>query len=245
MEAVAFTSLLLFKFKKILLNKRIAAALLVGALVVAVMVYASTLDVIFQDGAVLLDALVISFFLPVIAMFYGSSVIRDEIEDMSITMVIASPMNRYTAYIAYYTALVVSLLIVMLGILASGFLAFYLPFGVSSEAIRLLGNMALLVFLGCLVYSSLFLLASVLLERSIYFGLFYAFIWEGFIGSIPGRISEFSIKHYIRSIGSGRMEFMEFATASSVSYSYVVLAAVFLLLILGGTVMFGRKEFPG
>ncbi len=244
MEITAFYSLTAYKLKKILFHKRVAAAILVGVLVAGVMGYASRLDVVFEDGAELLDILIISFFLPVVTMFYGSSVIRDEIEDMSITMVITSPMKRWAAYLSYYTALLLALLLLLFMILTAGFLAFFVPFGISGNALELYLNMFLLVFIGCIVYSALFLLASVVLERSIYFGLFYAFIWEGFIGSIPGRISEFAIKHYIRSIGTGRMEFMEFATASGTVYSVQVLAVVSVVLLVLGVLVFGRKEFP-
>ncbi len=245
MDITAFVSLTIYKFRKILFNKRVLAALLVGVLVTGVMAYASTLDVVFRDGAILLDVLIISFFLPVVTMFYGSSVIRDEIEDMSITMVITSPMRRWAAYLSYYTALLLSLLLLLFMILTAGFLAFFIPLGLDSNALELYLNMLLLVSIGCVVYSALFLLASVVLERSIYFGLFYAFIWEGFIGSIPGRISEFALKHYIRSIGAGRMELMEFAAASGMTYSFQVLTVVTVVLLAVGIFIFRYKEFPG
>ncbi|MFO8110713.1 MAG: ABC transporter permease [Thermoplasmata archaeon] len=246
MELTAFISLAQYKFKKILFNKRVFAALIVGIIVTAVMAYASTLDVVpAKDGSVLLDVLLISFFLPVLTMFYSTSVIREEIEDMSITQVITSPMKRITAYMSYYTALLFSLILLLFAILTSGFLAFFVPHGIDSQSLELLQNMYLLVFLGCVVYSSLFLLASVVLKRSIYFGLFYAFIWEGFIGSMPGRISEFSIKHYIRSIGADRMEFMEFANAADAVFSYQILTLILLLLLAAGILIFSYEEFPG
>ncbi len=245
MGVTAFITLTGFKFRKILFNTRVVAAVLVGVLVAGVMFYASTLDVVFSDSAFLLDVLVISFFLPVVTMFYGSSVIRDEIEDNSITLVITSPMSRWAAYLSYYVALLMAMLLLMFAILVGGFLAFYVPFGISRGSVSLLGNMLLLTFLGCTVYSALFLLVSVVLERSIYFGLFYAFIWEGFIGSIPGRISEVALKHYIRSIGSARMEFMEFATASGMVYSLYVLTVVLVVLLAVGIAVFRQKEFPG
>ncbi len=246
MNYIAFISLAQYKFKKILFNKRVIAAIMVGILVASVMGYAATLDVDkMADGSFLLDTLIISFFLPILVMFYSASVIREEIEDMSITQVITSSTDRYTAYLAYFTALLSSLIILLYSILTVGFFAFFIPLGLESGAWDILLNMYLLVFIGCLVYSSLFLFVSVVIKRSIYFGLFYAFIWEGFIGSIPGKISEIALKHYIRSIGASRMEFMGFASASGAIYSFQVLTVAFIMFLFLGLLAFSYKEFPG
>ncbi len=244
-EITAFVSLASYKFKKILLNKRVVAALAVAVIVVGVMAYASTQDVErLQDGTILLDVMFLTLFLPVLVMLYSTSVIREEIEDKSITQVIASPMKRITAYLSYYSSLLLALFLLMGAIFTAGFLSFFIPQGLDVEALYLYRDMFLLVVIGCVVYSALFLLVSVIIERAIYFGLFYAFIWESFIGSLPGRIAEFSVRHYIRSIGAGWIEFMEFGNATGVLQSFMVLFVVFVIMMVAGALLFRQKEYP-
>ncbi len=52
------------------------------------------------------------------------------------------------------------------------------------------------------MHSVLFLVVSVLFRKPVFSGIFYASIWEGFIGSIPGAIQKSSVKRHLRSIGS-------------------------------------------
>ncbi len=244
-EMTAFVSLASYKFKKILLNKRVVAALAVAVIVVGVMAYASTQDVErLQDGTILLDVMFLTLFLPVLVMLYSTSVIREEIEDKSITLVIASPMKRITAYLSYYSSLLLALMLIMGAILTAGFLSFFIPQGMDMDALYLYRDMLLLVVIGCGVYSALFLMVSVIIKRAIYFGLFYAFIWESFIGSVPGRIAEFSFRHYIRSIGAGWIEFMEFGNAAGVGRSFMILGVVFIIIIAAGLLLFRHKEYP-
>jgi len=100
-----------------------------------------------------------------------------------------------------------------------------------------------LVILGVFVYSALFLLASVVFKRPIYFGLFFAFIWEGFIGSIPGSIQKISISFYLKSIGSKQIEYIRVIDATSINVSLVIIFASLLILIIMGSLLFKTKEF--
>ena len=78
-----------------------------------------------------------------------------------------------------------------------------------------------------------------------FFGLFYAFIWEGFVGSLPGAIQKASIKHYLRSIGSGWVDHGEmsmFEEASGASGSAVVLLILTLFFLVMGAYLFRSKE---
>lgn len=242
------TALAIYAAKKILMKKRFIIAVLVIIFVASIMGYASTQDVEkLDDGTNFMDILILFFFMPVMAMIYGSSVIRDEIEDNSITQVVTSPLERILAYIGYYAALVISLSVIMILITTAGFLSFFIPLGVNGEALNLLGDMIGLVVIGSAVYSSLFLMISVILERPIYFGLFFAFIWEGFIGSLPGNIQKIAFKHYIRSIGSKWIEYggiSDYSDATGVGLSFQLLVIVTLLLLIMGCVLFKTKEFP-
>jgi len=233
--------------KKILFSRKAVVTVLIAIFLAVVMGYVATQDVErLPDGDDLMDLLILFLFMPIIAMIYGASIIRDEIEDKSITQILTSPLDRTFAYLGYYLSLAISLSIVMVIIVTVGFLSFFGQTGIDGDAMSIYSSMCGLTIIGSLVYSSLFLFISLPLKRPLYFGLFYAFIWEGFIGSLPGRIKEIALKHYIRSIGSEWISYGDISTysASSVAYSSQVLVGITIAFLLLGIILFNVKEFP-
>lgn len=246
-DITALMALMKYSIKKILFSRKVVIAVLITLFIAGVMGYVSTQDVEKLDtGADLFDLLILFFFLPVISMIYGSSVIRDEIEDRSITQVLVSPLNKATAYLGYFLSLVISLILIITVMTISGFLIYFGNLGIDGEAVDILLNILVLNAVGVFVYSSLFLMVSVITDKSIYFGLFYAFIWEGFIGSIPGAIRKFAIKHYVRSIGSEWLEHGSITTydATGVGTAAQVIIIITLSLLILGALLFRYKEFP-
>lgn len=238
-------ALTLHSLKGLLLSRKIVITLLVTLFVAAVMGYAGTQDVdALDDGTNLMDVLILFFFMPVMAMIFGSSLIRDEIDSRSITHVATSPLDRAFAYVGYYVPLALAVSISMMVIITAGFFAFFAQQGLTSEAAEIYLEFLALVVIGAFAYSSLFLATSVLFKKPVFFGLFYAFIWEGFIGSIPGQIQKVSIKHYLRSIGSDWIDYGDISAfdASSAGGSAVVLLVLAFALLLFGAILFREKE---
>ncbi len=253
-QLTGFWTVIHYTIRKLLLSKRIYITLLITLFIVAVMAYASTLPLTEQDikdektkidiGVDMLDNLILFFFMPVMAMIYGSSLVRDEMDDRSITAVVTSPMDRVITFIGYYIGLAISVSLIMLLILTAGFLSYFGSIGFD-DAGGIYGPFAALMVIGAFAYSSLFIMISVLLNRPLYFGLFYAFIWEGFIGSIPGRIRLLSVKHYIRSLGAHWIDQGSIASyeASSVSDAAWVLLIFSIVVFVLGAYLFREKEF--
>ena len=127
-----------------------------------------------------------------------------------------------------------------------GWLAFFGQLGMGGGAGSILLIMMALGVIGSIVYSSLFLVSSVIFKRPIYIGLFYAFIWEGFIGSIPGAISKYTLKHFIRSIGSGWLDFGEISLydGASAGTAFGVLIGITVVCLAVGAFLFREKEYP-
>ncbi|MDH3364539.1 MAG: ABC transporter permease [Thermoplasmata archaeon] len=231
--------------KGLLLSRKAVITLIVLLFVVAVMGYAGAQDVdALPDGANLMDALILFFFMPVMAMIFGSSLIRDEIDNKSITHVATAPLDRVFAYIGYYLPLALAVSVSMIAITTAGFLSFFLQHGVNGAALEVYSEFTALVVIGSFVYSSLFLATSVLFKKPVFFGLFYAFIWEGFIGSIPGAIQKASIKHYLRSIGSEWIEHGDISEfdASGFGGSAAVLLGLTIFFLVFGAYLFREKE---
>jgi ABC-2 type transport system permease protein len=242
---IKFFALIKYSTRKILFKKRIIIAILILLTVIAVMSYAGSQQTDkLTTGSDLLGTLIVWFFMPAICMIYGCSVIRDEIEDKSITHVITAPINRTLAYLSYYISLIVSLFLINLIITSLGFISFFAQQGIDSDAITIYTTFLALVVLGVFIYSAMFLFTSVIFKRPIYFGLFFVFIWEGFIGTIPGNIQKISFNFYLRSIGSKQLEYINIDGAADVTTSFAIILGSILFLIILGSIFFKTKEFP-
>ncbi len=244
----SIAAIMKYSIKKVLFNKQWMITLLIMIFIGAIMGYAGS-EIESQDrldaGAELMDILILSFIMPVIAMIYGASLLRNEIEDKSITQVITAPIDRAISYLAYYLSLAVSLSIILIAICLVGWLAFFGQMGMGGDAGAILGAMIVLCIIGSLAYSAMFILTSVLFKRPIYFGLFFAFIWEGFIGSAGGAIGKYTIKHFVRSIGSTIIDYgslSQYPEATAGTYATLLMVIVICLGI--GAMIFREKEFP-
>ncbi|MCJ7489181.1 MAG: ABC transporter permease [Thermoplasmata archaeon] len=232
--------------KKLLLSRKAVITFLVATFVALVMGYAGTqgLDSL-ENGTDLMDRLILFFFMPLIAMIYGSSLIRDEIDDMSITHVATAPLDRVYSYIGYYIPLVIAVTVSVIVIATAGFLAFFVQHDIGAEAVEIYCEFAILIVLGSIVYSSLFLTISVVFKKPVFFGLFYAFVWEGMIGSLPGVIQKVSVKHYLRSMGSEWVDYGDmsgFEEATGFGGSVIVLVLLTAAFLVIGAYLFRNKE---
>jgi ABC-2 type transport system permease protein len=237
-------ALIKYSIRKILFKRRIIIAFLILLTVIAVMGYAGTQQSDrLTTGSDLLGVLVGWFFMPAICMIYGCSVIRDEIEDNSITQIITSPISRTLAYFSYYISLITCLCLITVVIIFLGFISFFAQQGIDGEAINILTTFTGLVILGVFIYSALFLFTSVIFKRPIYFGLFFVFIWEGFIGTLPGSIQKFSFNFYLRSIGSKQLEYIMINEAIDVNTSLIIIFGSIITFIILGSILFKTKEF--
>lgn len=243
---VGIFALTFFSTKKLLFGKKVIITLLVALFVAAVMGYAgSQSNDPLDDGTNLMDTLILFFFMPVMAMIFGSSLIRDEIDDKSITHVATAPLDRAFSYLGYYMPLGIVVSVSMVAISSVGMLAFFGQHGFGSDFLEIYLAFIALVVIGSFVYSSLFLAISTLFSKPVLVGLFYAFIWEGYVGSLPGAIQKASVKHYLRSLGSGWVDFGDISRwdqASTIWGSAALLLGLTVSLLILGAYLFREKE---
>lgn len=238
-------ALSLYSAKKIMLDKKIiisVLSLVFFALVMGYAAYEGDYDI--NAITFLMKNILLLFLMPIISMIYGSTLIRDEIEDKSITMTLTSSLKRAWVYIGYYLSLIVTMSIIMIMIVSTGFFSFVGMTKVTSDAMSVYYGMIGLVIIGSVVYSSLFLFFSLLINKPIYLGLFYAFIWEMFVGSLPGRIKQVSINYYLKSLGSEWINIGTFKDFGDVSVidSITILTIVTIILVSIGIVLFREFE---
>lgn len=247
LNAVGLRAMMVYSVRKLLTNRRWTIVLVLAILVGVVMGYSSSLNSSdpLDQGSDLLSLLALSFVLPIMAMIFGASMIRNEIDDRSITPVVTSPVDRRISYLGYYLSLLAVLVLSLLLVTSFGWAGYYLVSGISSGAVGLLLAYLGVLMLGAVVYASLFLVMGVVLKQPIYLGLIYAFVWEGFIGSLPGAVGNITIMHQLRVIASSQIHYGSisgFSGDALVSFSSLAVLTAFLLV--GGAYAFREKQLP-
>ena len=136
-----------------------------------------------------------SVLLPLTALIIGTGVLGAEIDDGSVVHLLATPVRRRDVIITKFavavglTALFAAVPELIAGLIApnSGKLAWALFAG---------------ALVGSVVYSAVFVLASVVTTRAIAFGLLYVAIWEGALSNVVGGVRILSIAHYALGVAN-------------------------------------------
>ena len=130
--------------------------------------------------------------LPVIALVVGTGVLGSEIDDGTLTHILAKPLPRYEivltklAVAAGITAAFVGVPLFLVGLLA----------GSTAVAFALVAAGAV----GALAYTALFLAMSLLSRRPVLVGLVYVVLWEGLLGNLLSGTRSLSILQYVITI---------------------------------------------
>jgi ABC-2 type transport system permease protein len=239
-------TMIIFCSKKLLINRRWMLVALVAVLVGGVMGYAATeVEETLSAASDLLNLLILFFFMPILALIYGASMIRNEIDDRSITLVITSPIDRRISYLGYYLSLVLVLSALLMVITTIGWACFFAVKGFDASAFQLLWPYLVTVCLGAIVYGALFLVFGVVLRHPIYLGLVYVFVWEDFIGSIPGAIGEYTLRHHLMVVASAWVDYGEISTVTGEPLlSALTLFLITMIMLALGAWAFWNKEVP-
>jgi len=237
-------ALFIFSARKMLVRRRWLLFALLALLVVGVMGYgASQQGADAANGSDMIDLFVLTFLVPVLALIYGASMIRNEIDDRSIIQVITSPLDRRISYFGYYLALASVMMLLTSLLVVLGGATYFLVSGSGGEIGRIITGYIIVVCIGSIAYSSLFLMIGVAMKQPLYLGLFYVFIWEYFVGTVPGAIGQYTIRHQLHVIGSGLIGNGSIAGVGGdggmATFILFVLATIFIAL---GAFLFWNKE---
>ncbi len=245
MDPVGFRTVFIYALRRQLLDRKWIMVLLLALLVAAIMGYAAIEFEEVMDGAVdLTDLLILGFLLPLVTMIYGTSLMRNEVDDRSIVLLVTSPVDRRVVYLAFYTALVVATCLMTATMTISGWIAYLYQTGPVDGWFGLMAGMIGIIWVGCAVYGALFLLIGVSLERPIYLGLLYAFIWEGFVGALPGGIGEMTIRHQLLIMASAWIDIGTPSGLEGSAEASMALSTLLVILLALGAMVFRSHEYP-
>ena len=146
-------------------------------------------------------AFYLRFTVPVLGVFYGTSLIADEVEDRTITYLFTRPIPRGAILVGKYLAYLVCTSIVILPSVVVVYFAVVPLFGGSIGAgfPSLLADLGL-IGLGLAVYGSAFAFVGARLRRPLLSGLLFVFGWEPVVVLVPGYMKNLSVAYYLQGL---------------------------------------------
>jgi ABC-type transport system involved in multi-copper enzyme maturation permease subunit len=139
------------------------------------------------------------FIVPVLGVFYGTSLIADEVDDKTITYLFTRPVRRGAVVVGKYMAY---LLCTTLVVLPSVMIVYFLmvPFRqIPASFISLVVDLGVLG-LGLAAYGALFALVGTALRRPLLAGLVFVFGWELVTLVLPGYLKRFTLAYYLQPL---------------------------------------------
>ena len=142
----------------------------------------------------------IRFSVPVLAVFYGTALIADEVEDKTLTYLFTRPIPRGSVLVGKYLAYLVATLSVVLPSVVVVWL-FIAPIGatLAESFLSLAKDLGMLVA-GLAAYGGLFALGGARLKRPLMFGLLYVFGFETLVLALPGSFKQLTVAYYLQGL---------------------------------------------
>jgi ABC-2 type transport system permease protein len=184
--------------------------------------------------------LYLRFAVPVLAVFYATALIADEVEDKTITYLFSRPVPRsavlagkYIAYLACTLAVVLPSIVIVYflvvprgtGSLGAAFPSFLKDLG--------------LVTAGLIVYGALFAWMGARLKRPLIIGLAFLFAWEPTVLAIPGYLKQFTVAYYLQALVPHAMP--QDSTMSMLQSLFretpSAMASIFWLVVIAGVAL--------
>ena len=149
---------------------------------------------------IILWLLYIRFIVPVLGVFYGTSLIADEVEDKTITYLFSRPIPRGAVLMGKYIAyLVCTVFVVLPSIALVWMLVVPINGSLGPSFPDLVKDLALLA-LGLAAYGAVFAVAGAALKRPLLIGLLYVLGWEPLVMAIPGYLKRLTVAYYLQGL---------------------------------------------
>ena len=191
-------------------RRSVLLAILVGApvlLAVLIRLLLTSLGSFQVNGAPLVGAtlygtmiwlLYIRLIVPILGVFYGTSLIADEVDDKTITYLFTRPIPRRAVLLGKYLAYLVCTILLVLPSVVLVYFA-VVPIGGSTIAAgfpSLLTDLAALMA-GLAAYGAVFALVGARFKRPLTMGLVFTFGWEPAMLLFPGYLKRLTVAYYL------------------------------------------------
>jgi len=142
----------------------------------------------------------VRFSVPVLGVFYGTSLMADEVEDKTITYLFTRPIPRGAVLVGKYLAyLACTILVVLPSIVLVWLLIVPLRGSLGASGMDLVRDLGL-VAVGLAAYGAVFALIGAAMKRPLLVGLIFVFGWETLVMALPGNLKRISVSYYLQGL---------------------------------------------
>lgn len=192
---------------------------------------------------------------PFLAIFWGSSLVSDEVEGKTLVYIATRPAGRVRVLLLKFIPMCFWLLACLVPTLALVCTIIYWRSGVG----EVLENLQRVIwdshgfFLGGMAYAALGFFFATLVKKPLMAGLVYIFIVDSFVIFIPGFLKKLSLRYYVYQLGSVSQEnrppkFFRFLAKEEpmgeLQAALVLVGVTVALLTLAGFIL-RQREFAG
>lgn len=242
-------AVMMLGIRELVLSKKTLLIVVLGALLAGASIahrllvvfgLSRTVNVPLFFGMLVTEAF-LRFLLPMVSLFYGASLVSEEVDGRTLTYLTTRPIDKrvilWGKFLAFeivastllLTSLFLSWLPVATAVGPSGMVTYF----------HLLAKNAVVVMLGLLAYGAAFTLLGALLRKPVIPGLIFIYVWEFFVSFLPGTAQRLTILHYLQSLSPHVMSpIEELSFLSSIIHKEHPVVAVLVLLVLASGFLF-------
>jgi ABC-type transport system involved in multi-copper enzyme maturation permease subunit len=191
------------------------------------------------------------FTVPVLGVFYGTSLIADEVEDKTITYLFTRPIPKGAVLVGKFFAYLACTLFVVLPSVVIVYLSIVPMRGsLGASFLDLLKDLGLLT-IGLAVYGAVFAFIGARFKRPLLVGLIFICGWEQAALAFPGYLKKFTVAYYLQAMVPHAMpndtvvSLIQgvFRESPSLAQSLVWLSVILLVFLWAAAVSVERKEY--
>ncbi len=191
------------------------------------------------------------FIAPMLALFYSSGVLVDDLESGTLVYLITRPLSRANLLVGKMAG---SLAVAAILFLPSVVLTFFIAVTAGGwedvgEYFPTMARDLGAALLGLAAYSGVFAALGVLFRRPVLMGLLFVFGWQSVATYVPGLVGKLTVAYHLQSLLP--QESFQGALSGFLGGRESALQAALVLIALSvashgfAILVFGRKQFPG
>jgi ABC-2 type transport system permease protein len=191
------------------------------------------------------------FTVPILGVFYGTSLMADEVEDKTITYLFTRPVRRGAVLFGKYLAyLGCTVFVVLPSVMLVYLLIVPMQGSLGGSFLDLVKDLSLLA-LGLAVYGALFAFVGAKFKRPLLVGLVFIFGWEQAAMAFPGYLKKFTVAYYLQALVPHAMpddttlSLIQgiFRESPSISISLFWLGAIWITFLVLAAWVVERREY--
>jgi ABC-type transport system involved in multi-copper enzyme maturation permease subunit len=149
---------------------------------------------------ILIWLLFVRFVVPILGVFYGTSLIADEVDDKTITYLFTRPVPRSAVLLGKYLSyLACVVLLVLPAVIVIYFLVVPIGGHIGESFPQLAADLGMLI-IGLAAYGAVFAFVGAQLKKPLIVGLVFAFGWESTVLLVPGYLKRLSVAYYLQGL---------------------------------------------